>query len=114
MRISDWSSDVCPSDLRLALVPVILPLLDGVVAALEAGADVCDVGCGSGVALEAMARPYPRSRFTGYDPSRHAVERAPAKLARSEESRVGVEWSGACGCRGSPDPENKKTQKSRH
>lgn len=66
---------------RLALVPVILPMLDGVVDELEAGADVCDVGCGSGVALEAMAKQYPRSRFTGYDPSRHAVERATAKMA---------------------------------
>lgn len=66
---------------RLALVPVILPLLDGVVDRLVAGADVVDVGCGSGVALEAMAEAFPSSRFTGYDPSRHAVERARAKLA---------------------------------
>lgn len=75
---------------RLALVPVILPLLDGVVAALEAGADVCDVGCGSGVALEAMARQYPQSRFTGYDPSRHAVERARAKMASSGLDNVRI------------------------
>lgn len=66
---------------RLALVPVILPMLDGVVDALTAGADVCDVGCGSGVALEAMADAFPASRFVGIDPSRHAVERARAKLA---------------------------------
>jgi len=66
---------------RLALVPVVLPMLDGVVAKLEEGADVCDVGCGAGVALEAMARAHPASRFTGYDPSRHAVERAREKLA---------------------------------
>lgn len=66
---------------RLALVPVILPMLDGVVAKLEAGADVCDVGCGSGVALEAMAKAYPASRFTGYDLSRNAVEIARQKMA---------------------------------
>lgn len=66
---------------RLALVPVILPMLDGVVAKLEAGADVCDVGCGSGVALEAMAKAYPASRFTGYDLSRNAVEIARKKMA---------------------------------
>ncbi len=65
---------------KLALVPVILPMLEGVVDKLEAGADVCDVGCGSGVALVAMAREFPGSRFTGYDPSRHAVERARAKV----------------------------------
>jgi len=66
---------------RLALVPVVLPMLDGVVAKLEAGADVCDVGCGAGVALEAMAKAFPASRFVGYDPSRHAVERARQKVA---------------------------------
>ncbi|MDE0801711.1 MAG: class I SAM-dependent methyltransferase [Acidimicrobiales bacterium] len=66
---------------RLALVPVILPMLDGVVDRLETGGSVVDVGCGSGVALEAMANAFPASTFVGYDPSRHAIERATAKLA---------------------------------
>ena len=66
---------------RLALVPVILPMLDGVVDRLEAGGSVIDVGCGAGVALEAMATAFPASRFVGYDPSRHAIERARAKIA---------------------------------
>lgn len=66
---------------ELALVPVILPMLNGVVDRLEAGIDVVDVGCGAGVALAAMAEAFPASRFVGYDPSRHAVERARTKLA---------------------------------
>lgn len=66
---------------RLALVPVILPLLDGVVPALEAGARVADVGCGAGVALEALARAFPSSELIGYDPSRHAIERARERCA---------------------------------
>ena len=61
---------------RLALVPTILPALDGVTARLEAGARVADVGCGSGVTLLTLAAAFPRSDFEGYDPSRHAIERA--------------------------------------
>ncbi len=75
---------------RLALVPVILPMLDGVVAKLEAGADVCDVGCGAGVALEAMAKAFPRSRFRGYDPSRHAVDRARQKMTEAGLDNVEI------------------------
>jgi SAM-dependent methyltransferase len=69
-QLAPWS--------RLALVPVVLPVLDGVVAKLEAGAAVADVGCGAGVAVLALAGAFPASRFTGYDLSRHAVERARA------------------------------------
>ena len=61
---------------RLALVPTILPALDGVTARLEAGAHVADVGCGSGVTLLTLAAAFPRSEFNGYDPSRHAIDRA--------------------------------------
>ncbi len=66
---------------RLALVPTILPALDGVTARLEAGARVADVGCGSGVTLLTLAAAFPRSEFDGYDPSRHAIDRAAQHLA---------------------------------
>ncbi|GAC1530379.1 MAG: class I SAM-dependent methyltransferase [Acidimicrobiales bacterium] len=65
---------------RLALVPVILPALDGVVERLEEGIAVADVGCGAGVALTAVAQAYPRSTFHGYELSRHAVDRARARV----------------------------------
>lgn len=65
---------------RLALVPQILPSLDGVVGKLERGARVADVGCGSGVAVLTMARAFPASTFEGFDPSRHAIERAHTSL----------------------------------
>jgi SAM-dependent methyltransferase len=63
---------------RTQLVPVALPALDGVVAKLEAGARVADVGCGAGVALIEMARAYPRSEYHGYEISQHALARAEA------------------------------------
>lgn len=61
---------------RLALVPTVLPALDEVCSKLERGALVVDVGCGSGVALLAMAEAYPNSTFHGYDPTQHATQRA--------------------------------------
>jgi SAM-dependent methyltransferase len=63
---------------RTQLIPIALPALDGVVARLEAGVSVADVGCGGGVALLEMARAYPRSSFHGYDISQHALARAEA------------------------------------
>jgi 2-polyprenyl-3-methyl-5-hydroxy-6-metoxy-1,4-benzoquinol methylase len=66
---------------RLALVPLILPALDGVIARLQTGALVADVGCGSGVALCTMAAAFPDSRFEGLDPSGHAIDRARGKAA---------------------------------
>jgi 2-polyprenyl-3-methyl-5-hydroxy-6-metoxy-1,4-benzoquinol methylase len=66
---------------RSALVSVILPALDGVVAKLQAGGRVLDLGCGAGVAMEAIAEAFPASHVDGVDLSRHAVERAEARLA---------------------------------
>ena len=81
-QLAPWS--------RLALVPVILPVLDGVVAKLEAGASVADVGCGAGVALLTLAEAFPRSHFAGYDLSRHAVERARANVAAAGAGNVTI------------------------
>lgn len=49
------------------LVSEWLPALDGVVAKLERGAKVADVGCGHGASTLIMARAYPNSEFVGYD-----------------------------------------------
>jgi 2-polyprenyl-3-methyl-5-hydroxy-6-metoxy-1,4-benzoquinol methylase len=59
-----------------ALEEAILPLVPGLIADLERGIDVLDVGCGSGRALNAMAALFPKSRFTGYDYSEAAIETA--------------------------------------
>jgi 2-polyprenyl-3-methyl-5-hydroxy-6-metoxy-1,4-benzoquinol methylase len=59
-----------------ALTDHILPLVPALVERLEKGIDVLDVGCGSGRALNLMARTFPNSRFVGYDLSEEAIARA--------------------------------------
>jgi Methyltransferase domain len=49
------------------LVSSWLPALDGVVAKLERGAAVVDVGCGHGFSTVMMAKAFPNSKFVGYD-----------------------------------------------
>jgi len=66
---------------RHHLVPTVMPALDGVVERLDEGATAIDIGCGAGGAVLMLARRFPRSTFTGYDISRHALDRATARRA---------------------------------
>jgi 2-polyprenyl-3-methyl-5-hydroxy-6-metoxy-1,4-benzoquinol methylase len=68
---------------RTALVPEVLPKLNGVVDKLHVGGKAADVGCGAGVALIEMAKAYPRSEFHGYDISQYALARAETNKARA-------------------------------
>ncbi len=62
------------------LVPVGVTAIDGLRERLEAGAEVADVGCGAGVALLELAKAFPASRFSGYELSQHALDRAAEQL----------------------------------
>src|SRR5437764_3481248 len=55
------------------LIDVTLPLAPGLVEKLKAGIDVADVGCGSGHAINLMAKAFPKSRFVGYDFSEEGI-----------------------------------------
>lgn len=44
-----------------------LPALDGVIAKLEKGARVADIGCGHGTSTVFMAAAFPNSEFVGFD-----------------------------------------------
>jgi 2-polyprenyl-3-methyl-5-hydroxy-6-metoxy-1,4-benzoquinol methylase len=65
-----------------ALVDVVLPLVDGLIERLRSGADVADFGCGSGHAINVMARAFPASRFTGVDFSDEAIATGADEAAR--------------------------------
>lgn len=68
-----------------ALVDAILPLVPGLPARLAAGIDVADVGCGSGHAINLMARAFPNSRFVGFDFSEEGVQ-----VGRDEAERLNL------------------------
>ncbi|HZU40119.1 MAG TPA: class I SAM-dependent methyltransferase, partial [Solirubrobacteraceae bacterium] len=53
-----------------------LPALDGVVAKLERGARVADVGCGHGASTILMAQAFPSSTFAGFDYHEGSIETA--------------------------------------
>jgi SAM-dependent methyltransferase len=67
------------------LVSSWLPSLEGVVAKLEAGARVADVGCGLGSSTILMAKAYPKSEFVGYDYHGESIE-----WARNDAVTAGV------------------------
>jgi len=69
---------------RQALVPNLIPRLDGVEAKLSTGAMVADVGCGGGIAVATMAAAFPKSSFHGYDPSSHAISRCNEKVTQGQ------------------------------
>lgn len=69
-----------------ALVDVILPMVDGLPERLRAGAQVADIGCGSGHAINVMAAAFPASRFTGIDFSDEGLG-----VGRAEAAQLGLQ-----------------------
>ena len=64
-----------------ALVNGVIPLVDGLVERLTSGIHAADIGCGSGHAVNVLARAFPRSHFTGFDFSEEAIGAARAEAA---------------------------------
>src|SRR3546814_14184803 len=97
MRISDWSSDVCSSDLSM------LAILLGAAIALSAG-------CSSQASSQPAAPPAPEvSVATVVSRQVHQWDEFNGRIAavesveRSEERRVGKECVSTCRSRWSPD-----------
>ncbi len=74
-----------------ALLDDILPLIDRLTERLREGIEVLDVGCGSGRAINLLARAFPESRFAGYDLSEEAVARGRGESAEHGATNVRFE-----------------------
>ncbi len=75
-----------------------LPSLTGVVARLERGGKVADIGCGHGASTVLMATAYPASVFAGFDyhaPSVEAARRAAATAGIADRTTFEVAAAGA-------------------
>jgi SAM-dependent methyltransferase len=68
-----------------ALIDVILPMAEGLPDQLRAGAELADIGCGSGHAINVMAQAFPASQFTGIDFSEEGLA-----AGRAEGERRGL------------------------
>jgi 2-polyprenyl-3-methyl-5-hydroxy-6-metoxy-1,4-benzoquinol methylase len=66
------------------LIDMILPLIP-TFEKLNSGIKVLDVGCGSGRAINLMAKSFPNSHFTGYDFSTEAIQNA-----KNEAKKLGI------------------------
>jgi 2-polyprenyl-3-methyl-5-hydroxy-6-metoxy-1,4-benzoquinol methylase len=73
---------------RTFLPTVVIPQIEGMPERLRSGARVLEVGCGSGVALAALAAMYPESSFVGLDPSPVAVELATGRVTDLPNAEV--------------------------
>ncbi len=68
------------------LVSTWLPALEGVVAQLEKGGNVADIGCGHGASTILMAESFPNSTFTGFDYHDESIQTA---RRRATEADIG-------------------------
>src|SRR3546814_11772904 len=102
MRISDWSSDVCSSDLRLEK--------DGASVRPDLGDDVAadawvEIGDLDTHGRQNIVTKAARRSIDGVDDQQMIArrqERRQAERDRSEERRVGKEWVSTCRSRWSP------------
>jgi 2-polyprenyl-3-methyl-5-hydroxy-6-metoxy-1,4-benzoquinol methylase len=75
-RFHELMAESSRTILEATLFERTLPLVPELADRLDAGIDVCDIGCGQGVALLMMAQRFPRSRFVGVDFAAEAIVEA--------------------------------------
>ena len=80
---------------RANLVQSWLPALDGVVAKLEQGGKIADVGCGHGFSTLIMAEAFPTAEVVGFDFHGPSIEEAKAHAAAHSLPNVRFETATA-------------------
>lgn len=78
-RFHEAMAEMSGAIVDATLIDVTLPLVPGAIERLESGISVADVGCGSGHAVNVMAKRFPSSQFVGMDFSDEALERGRAE-----------------------------------
>lgn len=100
-----FMSQLADAKHRQVLVETFLPAVENgrIIQQLQAGIRVCDVGCATGVALLLMAKAFPRSRFTGFDISREAIETARREASRQQLDNLEFLILDAAGLKDKPE-----------
>src|SRR3546814_15087102 len=113
MRISDWSSDVCSSDLLggRELKPSTLMMGHGYDPVLSEGALKPPIFLTSTFVFESAEAG--KRHFEGITGKRAGGAEGLVYSRRSEERRVGKEGGSPCRSRWSPDREKKKIKKKK-
>jgi ubiquinone/menaquinone biosynthesis C-methylase UbiE len=75
-RFQSFMAQLADAKHREVLVDIFLPSVAGgrIIAQLREGIRVCDLGCGTGLAVCLMAAAYPASEFVGFDIDPQALE----------------------------------------
>lgn len=84
-RFHDVMAEESEQTVLSALIDKILPIIPGLDERISSGINVLDVGCGSGKAVNLMAKTYPKSWYHGYDISQEAIGNA-----KKEAERLGL------------------------
>jgi 2-polyprenyl-3-methyl-5-hydroxy-6-metoxy-1,4-benzoquinol methylase len=75
-RFHDVMAEESNQTVLAGLIDKILPLVPGLIEKLQKGIKVLDIGCGSGRAINLMAKTFPNSEFMGCDFSSEAIQNA--------------------------------------